>query len=170
MTDWPPAGFVPISEREPGPWICCAPVAAAMVGAWAGVMPATLEAAHAIRRAAGLRHAGGMRPSDVARGARRLGLELVELPRDRATIDARLADGWAVIWPLELGALPARLRRYTRSTAGGHGGTLAGRAPDGRWGWFDPMARAALAGELVDPDAMLAAAWPRGIMGAPGAP
>lgn len=158
-------GFVTVSEREAGPWICCAPCSAAMVVAWAGLGPATLEAAHAIRTAAGYPHKGGTSPRRIGIAA---GLTMLE--RDRALIDDRLAAGWAITAAIDASQLPPELKRFIPGFGGGHDVALAGRAHDGRWGYWDPAAPADELGVYADPADVLRASWSTvgGLWGLPG--
>ncbi len=161
-------GFRFLTEREPGPWICCAPVSGAMVAGYAVGSRVTLEVAHRIRTAAGKRHAGGMKPSELRAGVKAaLGLQLHLVDRDERAIAELLRAGWALALPLTYGGLPRILRRWSPDFTEGHMGVLAGLEPGSdRWGWWDPLAPAGWRGEYVDPDAMMGAAWD-GISGAP---
>jgi hypothetical protein len=162
------AGFRHVSEREAGPWICCAPCSGAMVTAWLGASPATLEAAHLIRTKAGRPHTGGMSAAQLAIGAARaFGVELEAVPRDGPEISARLREGWAIAVPLTAGRLPTSLRRWSPAFTGGHMAVLAGIDGSGHWGWWDPLAPAGWRGEYVLQAPILAALWSTGIQGAP---
>ena len=150
------AGFATVSEREAGPWICCAPCSAAMVGAFAGKCPPTLAAAHGIRTTAGYPHVGGTSPSRIAAGS---GFGFERLEADRALIDERLEDGWAMTAAVAGDRLAPALKRYVPGFAGGHDVALAGRSTDGRWGYWDPAAPAGALGVYADPADVMAALW-----------
>lgn len=156
-------GFRFVSEREAGPWICCAPCSGAMVAAWAIGTPATLAEAHAIRTAAGVPHTGGLTPGELAAGVERwTGLELSPVASSSSAIAARLAAGHAIALPLTYGRLPTYLRRWSPLFTGGHMSVLAGTGPGGTWGWFDTCAPAGWGGEYVEPAVIMAAAWDSG--------
>lgn len=162
------AGFRHVTEREPGPWICCAPCSGAMVTAWLGASPATLEAAHLIRTKAGKRHVGGMSPDELASGVlRAYGIELEAVPRDGRAISERLRAGWAIAVPMTYGRLPTHLRRWSPTFTGGHMGVLAGIDDTGHWGWWDPVAPAGWRGEYVLQAPIMGALWQTGLQGAP---
>lgn len=150
------AGFLTVSQREAGPWICCAPCSAAMVGAWAGKCSPTLAAAHRIRTAAGYAHAGGTSPGRIAAAS---GFAFERLEVDRRAIDDRLASGWGLFVAIAADRLTAGLKRYIPGFDGGHAVALAGRAYDGRWGYWDPAAPTGALGVYADPADVMAAVW-----------
>jgi hypothetical protein len=160
-------GFRFVSEREPGPWICCAPCAAAMVAGWAGAAAPTLATAHVIRTAAGYPHAGGCDPTRIRRALEsRFGIGTVTARRERAAVDQLLGDGYAIAVPLDYGLLPDELRRWSPQFTGGHMATLAGRHTTGAWGWHDPLAPDGFGGEWAAPSSIIRAMWSSGAFAA----
>jgi hypothetical protein len=163
------AGFRHVTEREPGPWICCAPCSAAMVAAYAGAAPATLATAHTIRSRAGYPHTGGCDPTRIRQGmGHAFGLNTVTAKRERAAIDELLGQDYAIAIALTYGLLPGELRRWSPRFIGGHMAVLAGRHPTGAWGWYDPLAPQGWGGEWVSPPAIIRAMWSVGGFAAGG--
>lgn len=162
-TGLPPLRFV--SEREAGSWICCGPCAAVMVAGWHDPgSPATLAAAHELRKAIPDDHAGGLSVAQLATGSEAwTGGDW----RAYRAVDVLglLGRGHAVVLGLDYGELPAELRRWSPSFDGGHYGTLAGRkaGPFGELvGWWDPLAPAGWSGEWVRWSILMDAAWSGG--------
>lgn len=156
-------GFVHVSERESGPWICCAPCSGAMVAHYVVGTPASLTFAHRIRSSIGLPHAGGLKPSELRAGVKAATgglLELEVIPVTRDAIAEQLRAGWAIAVALTAGKLPTRLRRWSPAFAGGHMAVLAGISAAGEsWGWWDPLAPAGWAGEWIAPGDVMPALW-----------
>jgi hypothetical protein len=157
-------GVVFASERESGHWIDCSTCSAAMAAHWHDPsVAATLATAHAIRSAVPLPHSGGLTPAQVKTGLQKA-LHVTADSISKADIPTRLAHNYGIIVPLNAGSLPAHLRRWQPSFAGGHSVFMCGRNSAGKFGWFDPLAPAGYSGEWVNWSDVDQAIWSSGAL------
>ena len=158
-----PPGHRHRSEREPGGWICCAPCAGLMFirQAKSTAISNKLEEAHAIRKAAGIPHSGGMTNGALVRGLK------VRYGFSGAKVGSSFSDFWQAFKPGtvaavsgRMGVFPAghRLRRWDPGFTGYHKVFLFRfNGNDVAW-WDDPLAPMGVGyvGEKVSKDELRA--------------
>jgi hypothetical protein len=157
------------SERESGHWIDCSTCSAAMAAHWHDPsVHATLATAHAIRSAVPLPHSGGLTPAQLKTGLQRA-LRITPISINRQDIPKFVASGHAIMVPHDYGKLTTHLRRWQPRFTGGHSAMICGRASNGKFGWFDPLAPSNWGGEWVNWADVEPAIWTGGPMALPKA-